>query len=164
MLVGHSFGSFIVSAYAMRQPAEGSRGVVLVDPATEWLTDDAASGSSGVRGARHLSRIGALLAQVGVVRACLALLTGGAPGAPRHSSDLRPNCPHGRSNAWSGKCGSFHRKHHPIVQALWCDPKCFHAMADHLLVLERDRDSLAAVAPAPGRDASRGDFERRSRA
>jgi pimeloyl-ACP methyl ester carboxylesterase len=36
---------------------------------------------------------------------------------------------------------------HPIVQALWCDPKCFDAMADHLRVLERDRDSLAAVAP-----------------
>jgi hypothetical protein len=28
--------------------------------------------------------VGALLAHVGIVRGCLALLTGGAPSAPRH--------------------------------------------------------------------------------
>jgi pimeloyl-ACP methyl ester carboxylesterase len=36
---------------------------------------------------------------------------------------------------------------HPIVQALWCDPKCFHAMGAHLAVLERDREAIAAVTP-----------------
>jgi pimeloyl-ACP methyl ester carboxylesterase len=36
---------------------------------------------------------------------------------------------------------------HPVVQALWCQPKCFHAMADHLMALERDGASMAAVMP-----------------
>jgi pimeloyl-ACP methyl ester carboxylesterase len=36
---------------------------------------------------------------------------------------------------------------HPVVQELWCQPKCFHAMADHLLTLERDSNSMAAARP-----------------
>jgi cysteine sulfinate desulfinase/cysteine desulfurase-like protein len=34
---------------------------------------------------------------------------------------------------------------HPVMQALWCNPKCFHAMADHLHALQRDREAIAAV-------------------
>jgi pimeloyl-ACP methyl ester carboxylesterase len=33
------------------------------------------------------------------------------------------------------------------VQALWCQPKCFRAMADYLLALERDSVSITAIAP-----------------
>jgi pimeloyl-ACP methyl ester carboxylesterase len=36
---------------------------------------------------------------------------------------------------------------HPVVQALWCNPGGFHAMADHLSALERDREVIAVVAP-----------------
>jgi hypothetical protein len=50
---------------------------------------------------------------------------------------------------------------HPVVQALWCQPKCFRAMADHLAVLE---ETTAAVESRDlaGRSAARGDLERRS--
>ena len=37
VLVGHSFGSFVIRAYAARHP-EKVVGLVLVDPPTEWLT------------------------------------------------------------------------------------------------------------------------------
>jgi pimeloyl-ACP methyl ester carboxylesterase len=35
----------------------------------------------------------------------------------------------------------------PIVQALWCQPKCFHAMAAHLLTLEQEGASMPAFVP-----------------
>ena len=33
------------------------------------------------------------------------------------------------------------------MQALWCQPKCFYAMADHLGVLEREGVSLSQFIP-----------------
>ena len=81
VLVGHSFGSFVIRAYAERHP-EKVVGLVLVDPPTEWLTMTPQRERMLRRGQR-LSRVGAVLAHIGVVRGSLALLTGGAPGAPR---------------------------------------------------------------------------------
>ena len=49
VLLGHSFGSFVVRAFAARYPQAVS-GVVLVDPPTEWLTT--AWGARMLRGGR----------------------------------------------------------------------------------------------------------------
>jgi pimeloyl-ACP methyl ester carboxylesterase len=38
---------------------------------------------------------------------------------------------------------------HPIVQALWCQPKCFRAMADHLAALEETAAVVAGVTSLP---------------
>jgi pimeloyl-ACP methyl ester carboxylesterase len=107
VLVGHSFGSFVVRAVAMRRP-EQIAGLVLVDPATEWLTATPQR-LRHLRGGQQLSRVGAMLAHVGVVRACLDLLTGGAPGAPRTSSRSSGRPPRIRSNGWSARCASCRR-------------------------------------------------------
>src|SRR5688572_16122018 len=37
VLVGHSFGSFVIRAYSARHP-EHVAGLVMIDPPTEWLT------------------------------------------------------------------------------------------------------------------------------
>ena len=38
---------------------------------------------------------------------------------------------------------------HPVVQALWCQPKCFRAMAHHLGALEETAAFVAAIASLP---------------
>jgi pimeloyl-ACP methyl ester carboxylesterase len=144
VLVGHSFGGFVVSVYAMRHP-DHVAGVVLVDPPTEWLTPTTQRARL-LWGGQQLSRVGALLAHVGVVRGCLALLTGGAPGAPRRFVRVFGPTAARTLERLVGEVRKLPPDIHPIVQALWCQPKCFNSMADHLSVLERDRESMAAIA------------------
>jgi pimeloyl-ACP methyl ester carboxylesterase len=147
ILVGHSFGSFLVSEYARRH-AEHVAGVVLVDPAIEWLTTTSQRARL-LWGGRQLSRVGALLAHVGVVRGCLALLTGGAPGAPRRFVRIFGPTAARTLERLVGEVRKLPPDVHPVIQSLWCQPKCFRAMADHLGTLERDRTAIAAAAPPP---------------
>ena len=145
VLVGHSFGSFVIRAYASRHPAS-VLGLVLVDPPTEWLTMTPQRARM-LWGGRHLSRIGAVLAHMGVVRACLALLSGGAPAAPRGFIRVFGPTAARTLERLVGEVRKLPPDVHPTIQALWCQPKCFHAMADHLRVLEREGVSLTAFSP-----------------
>lgn len=82
VLVAHSFGALIIRAFARAHPADVA-GLVFVDPLHpgEWC-DPSPDQRHTLRGGIFLSRVGALLARLGVVRLSLALLSGGAPGAP----------------------------------------------------------------------------------
>ena len=147
ILVGHSFGSFIVRGYAMRHP-DAVAGLVLVDPAVEWLKPDDER-AYRLRRAQYLARIGAVLAHLGIPRALLALLVGGAPAAPQRFTRL-----FGDTVAQTlGRLVSEVRKlppgTYPVMQAFWSEPKCYHAMADHLAALERDGAAIAQVASPP---------------
>jgi pimeloyl-ACP methyl ester carboxylesterase len=145
VLVGHSFGSFVIRAYASRDPKK-VLGLVLVDPPTEWLTLTPQRARM-LWGGRHLSRIGAVLAHVGVVRACLALLSGGAPAAPRGFVRIFGPTAARTLERLVGEVRKLPPEVHPTIQSLWCQPKCFYAMADHLRVLEREGVSLSAFIP-----------------
>jgi pimeloyl-ACP methyl ester carboxylesterase len=147
VLVGHSFGSFVVRAYTARFP-ERVTGIVLVDPPTEWSTMTRQRARM-IWGGIHLSRIGAVLAHLGVVRACLTLLTGGAPGAPRQFVRIFGPTAARTLERLVGEVRKLPPEVHPIVQTLWCQPKCFYAMADHLAALAREGASMADLAPPP---------------
>jgi pimeloyl-ACP methyl ester carboxylesterase len=143
ILVGHSFGSFVVRGYAMRHP-DAVAGLVLVDPAVEWLTPDAAR-AYRLRRARRLSRVGAWLAYVGIPRACLSLLIGGAPAAPQRFSRLFGETVAQTLERLVGEVRKLPPSLYPLMQEFWSQPKCYRAMADHLGVLERDAAAIAGI-------------------
>lgn len=147
ILVGHSFGSFLVRGYACRHP-DSVAGMVLVDPAVEWLTPDPER-AYRLRRAQQLARIGAWLSIVGIPRVCLALLVGGAPAAPRGFSRLFGQTVAQTLNRLVGEVRKLPPSTYPLMQAFWSEPKCYRAMADHLAALERDGEAMARIEPPP---------------
>jgi pimeloyl-ACP methyl ester carboxylesterase len=143
VLVGHSFGAFLVLVYADRYPADVA-GLVLVDPPTEW--QHLSGQRMGlVRRGIQASHIGRALARVGVVRGCLALLTGGAPGVPRNFVRVLGPRALRTLEHLVGEVRKLPPEIHPVVQALWCEPKCFRGMAEHLGALGVMGDAAARV-------------------
>lgn len=147
VLVGHSFGAFLVCAYASQHPDEIA-GLVLLDPPSEWHQVTRAQARL-LWGGIQLSRIGGILARLGVVRACLALLTGGAPGVPRTFVRIFGPTAARTLERLVGEVRKLRPDVHPIVQALWCQPKCFRAMADHLAALGETAAVVAGVTSLP---------------
>lgn len=145
VMVGHSFGAFVCLAYAARYPDLVS-GLVLVDPPSEWTQMDRQHAHL-LRGGIFLSRIGAVLARLGVVRICLSLLTGGAPAAPRHFVKLFGPTTARTLERLVGEVRKLPPELHPVVQALWCQPKCFRAMGNYLRVIEEAAREAARVGP-----------------
>ncbi len=147
ILVGHSFGSFIVRGYAMRYP-DTVAGLLLVDPAVEWLLPDAER-AYRLRRARYLARVGAGLAHVGIPRVCLALLIGGAPAAAQRFSRLFGETVAQTLARLVNEVRKLPPALYPLMQEFWSEPKCYHAMADYLGALERDGAAIARIASPP---------------
>jgi len=144
VLVGHSFGAFFVCTYASRHSADVA-GLVLLDPPSERQAITREQ-SRMLRGGIILSRIGGLLARIGVVRACLALLTGGAPGVPRNFVRIFGPTAARTLERLVGEVRKLPPDVYPLVQMHWCQPKCFRAMADYLGALEETAAAAAGVA------------------
>ena len=147
IFVGHSFGAFLVCVYASQHPDETAC-LVLLDPPTEWHQATREQGRL-LWGGMQLSRIGGMLARVGVVRACLALMTGGAPGIPRNFVRIFGSTAVRTLERLIGEVRKLPAEVHPVVQALWCQPKCFRAMANHLGVLEETAAVMREVTSLP---------------
>jgi pimeloyl-ACP methyl ester carboxylesterase len=145
-MVGHSFGAFVCLTYAAHFPQEVS-GLVLVDPPSEWIPMSSRQVYL-VRGAIQMSRLGGLLARIGVVRACLALLTGGAPAVPRHFVKVFGPTTARTLERLVGEVQKLPPEVHPTVQAAWCQPKCFRAMADQLGVFREATDTTTVQSPS----------------
>ena len=148
VLAGHSFGAFLVCAFASAYPTEVA-GLVLIDPPSDWHAIEPRQARM-LRGGIHLSRLGGLLARVGVVRACLALLTGGAPGVPRNFVRIFGPTAARTLERLVGEVRKLPPDIHPVVQTLWCQPKCFRAMAEHLAALEEMAALVAGISRLPG--------------
>jgi pimeloyl-ACP methyl ester carboxylesterase len=143
VLVGHSFGVFVCMEHAARHPRDVA-GLVLVDPPSDWLPMDRRQRRL-LRGGMAMSRLGGLLARAGVVRASLALLTGGAPGATRHFVKVFGPTTASTLRRIVGEVRKLPEEIHPVVQAMWCQPKCFAAMADTLRMMMEATTAVSRI-------------------
>jgi pimeloyl-ACP methyl ester carboxylesterase len=97
----------------------------------------------------QLARIGGVLARFGVVRACLSLLTGGAPGVPRNFVRIFGATAAHTLERLVGEVRKLPAEAHPIVQMQWCEPKSFRALRDHLGALEETAACVARIRSLP---------------
>jgi pimeloyl-ACP methyl ester carboxylesterase len=149
VLVGHSFGGLLVQAYAVTHPHQVAA-LVLIDPlpAVEWLQ---VSGERlrMLRWGIRLSRRGAWLARLGVVRASLALLTGGGRRIPKLVARLSSGRAESTLSRLVGEIQKMPPDVWPMVQAHWCQPKAFLGMAEYFKALPRSAEQAAAFGDLP---------------
>jgi pimeloyl-ACP methyl ester carboxylesterase len=145
VLVGHSFGGCVVRLYASRYPDEVA-GLILVDALhpDEWR-EPTAQQRRMLKGGALFSLFGALLARLGVVRLCLALLTSGRTWFPRLFARSLGSGVSGVTGRIVGEVRKLPQEVWPAVSALWCLPKCFRSMASHVRWLAESSQQAAAA-------------------
>jgi pimeloyl-ACP methyl ester carboxylesterase len=132
VLVGHSYGGLIVRLFAKLHPDEVA-GVVLVDSVDtrDWhplLEPQRRRLARGVM----LSRRGALLARIGLVRFALALVISGSRRLPRLIA--RWSAGHGATvtEHVTGEVRKLPPEFWPMIRMHWSNEKCFTTMAEYL--------------------------------
>lgn len=154
ILVGHSFGGLVVRRFA-RDYREVTAGVVLVDPLdpAEWCPLTSERRRMLMRGVA-LSRRGALLARMGVVRSSLSFLLSGNRLVPRLAARLSSGSGgSGFTDRIAGEIRKLPRELWPSIAFHWSQAKSFEGMARHLESLPESAADLALcegeVSPVP---------------
>jgi pimeloyl-ACP methyl ester carboxylesterase len=145
VLVGHSFGAFTVRLYASTYPDEVA-GMVLVDPihANDWLHMTGAE-KRKLMGAIRLSRLGGLLARLGVARLVSLLARLGAPGLARFSVSVLTGGTLGEAERMITPLTKLPPELRPIIAAFWTQPKFFDAMVSQAESLPRSAAQVVAT-------------------
>ena len=135
VLVGHSFGGLLVNAFAHAYP-EQVAGLVLVDPVslTYWSSGTQANADQILAGAR-LSRRGAILARIGLVRAALSVLNAGGRWFPLLVGRAAARQGSGLMQNLAREVAKLPRELRSTARAHWSRPKAFLAMAEYLEAL-----------------------------
>jgi pimeloyl-ACP methyl ester carboxylesterase len=150
VLVGHSFGGLVVRSFAGQYPSE-TAGLVLVDPLRpeDWCPSSETQKRMISRGVM-LSRRGAALARVGVVRFCLALAMRGRRFVPRLAAKVSSGRGSSVTERLAGEVGKLPRSMWSMVAAHWSSPKSFETMARHIGSLAESAREMAGRPVAAG--------------
>ncbi len=129
ILVGHSFGGLIARVFQQQYAAEMA-GLVLVDPVvrSEWANPDSVRAKMLSRGAM-LSRRGAFLARLGIVRFALKRLQSGSKQVPGLAARLFAGKGASVANRLVGEVGKIPRELWPAISAHWSEERAFRTMA-----------------------------------
>lgn len=132
LLVGHSFGGLLVQHFAARFP-EKVAGIVLVDPLEPAEWHPLQSGQAfKLRKGVQLSRRGAWLAELGVVRAALSLLLSGSRRLPQFISKAASGRGSVVPDRIVGQLRRLPPQWWPVIAAHWCQARSFRTMAEYL--------------------------------
>jgi pimeloyl-ACP methyl ester carboxylesterase len=149
LLVGHSFGGLLVRAFAHERPDEVA-GLVLVDPVSveTWARCSDLNKKRLARGVK-LSRRGAWLARLGIVRLALAAAT----RRNRPLTNIIAKAGAGRAMPFLARLVGEIQKLPPdvlpAVRAHWSRPKAFQAMAAYLNVLPQCAEIASKMILSP---------------
>ena len=132
VVVGHSFGALIARVFEQDFP-ESVAGLVLVDPVVraEWRDMPEQKRQTLGRGVM-LSRRGALLARLGVVRAALWMLTNGSRRIPQMLAGVSAGDGASVTNRLVGEVRKMPKEHWPAIAAHWSEARSFETMAENL--------------------------------
>jgi pimeloyl-ACP methyl ester carboxylesterase len=150
ILVGHSFGGMLVRAYAAKYPDQVAA-LVLVDPLSprEWLNISPAHARMLGLGVK-LSRRGAWLARIGVVRLSLALLMTGSRRVPQWIAKLSSGRGESVISRLVGEVSKMPPETWPMVRAHWCLAKSFQGLGNYLESLPASAAEADALAEPIG--------------
>lgn len=132
VLVGHSYGGLVVRLFSKLHLDEVA-GIVLVDPVDtrDWYPIAKSQRRRLERGVM-LSRRGALLARIGLVRFALALLISGNRRLPRVISRWSAGKGASVTESIAGEVRKLPPEVWPMIRMHWSNEKCFTTMAEYL--------------------------------
>ncbi len=152
ILVGHSFGGLITRVFQQQRP-ERVAGLVLVDPVirAEWKGMSAERTAMLGRGVM-LSRRGATLARLGIVKMALKLLTSGNQKIPKMLAKLSAGRGASVTDRLVGEVRKMPKESWPAIAQHWSEPESFAAMARNLeglpvSVTQLDEQQLLGTLP-----------------
>jgi pimeloyl-ACP methyl ester carboxylesterase len=149
VLAGHSYGGMLVRAFAAKYP-DAVAGLVLVDPlpAGEWMNPSEEQARI-LRWGGRLSRRGALLARLGIVRMSLAMLSGGGRAMPKLIARLSSGRAESTLSRLVGEVQKMPAQTWPMIRAHWCQPKGFLGMNEYFKSLPVSSAEAAALPEPP---------------
>ena len=150
VLVGHSFGAFIVRQFADLF-SDDTAGLVLIDPlrAEEWLPltpEKAHLLATGLR----LARRGHALARLGIIRAAIALYVRGLKSLPQAMGSAAAGKGTRVFAKVSEQVKKLPRELWAVIASHWADPKFFRTVTAYLRSLPESAREIAALPRLQG--------------